>query len=637
MSYCFALVGRLMRLVLVLVLSWAWVGSALAAVSSTTINFGPTPSSGANVGILSGLNFSDNWYSDWDPGANFSNASGAYATTNQPPTTTLTYGTSATPAVIKVATAGDRFNISTLMLTSPGTNTQVIISAYRNGVFVTSVPASFTPGTYTFYPQNLNFQNIDELRFVGDGDGWISIDNLVVAPYLPTITLSPAAGALATGAVSSAYNQTFSASGGTSYTYTVSAGSLPAGLTLSSAGVLSGTPTTAGTYSFSVTATDASTATATNAYTLTIAPTLTLSPAGPALPGAVPGIAYSQQFSTSGGTSYTYSLTGGSLPPGLSLSASGLLSGTPTTSGNYSFTVKVTDVSTATTSQAYTLAVVTPTITVTPSTIPAATVGAAYSQTFSASGGSAPYTFAISAGALPAGLSLNTSSGVISGTPTAGGTFSFTVTATDSNGSGPYSGSTGSINFTVNTPTISFSPSTLAGATVGSAYNQSINASGGTAPYRFFSVVSGNLPPGMALSTSGALSGTPTQGGTFTFAVQATDSSTGTGPYTGTSGSISITVAAPTITLSPASLPAVGYGVAYSQTISASGGTAPYTYSLTAGTLPTGLSLATNGVLSGTTTQTGSYAITLTATDSSATPYSQGIAYTLTHCCPVKY
>ncbi len=250
-------------------------------------------------------------------------------------------------------------------------------------------------------------------------------------------------------------------------------------------------------------------------------------------------------------------------------------------------------------------------ITLAPATLPDATLGAPYSQTLTASGGTAPYTYAVTAGALPAGLTLSPM-GVLSGTPTAGGTFNVTVTATDnvaSTGSRAYT-------LTVAAPTITLSPTSLPAATVGAAYSQTLSASGGTAPYTY-AVTAGALPAGLTLSSAGVLSGTPTAGGTFNVTVTATDSSTGTGPFTG-SRAYTLTVNAPTITLTPTSLPAATVGVAYSQTLSASGGTTPYTYAVTAGALPAGLTLSYGGVLSGTPTAGGAFNVTITATDNFA-------------------
>jgi large repetitive protein len=160
---------------------------------------------------------------------------------------------------------------------------------------------------------------------------------------------------------------------------------------------------------------------------------------------------------------------------------------------------------------------------------------------------------------------------------------------------------------------LSLSPTTLSAATVAAAYNQTITASGGTSPYTY-AVTAGALPAGMTLSSAGALSGTPTAGGSFTFTITATDSTGGT-PMTG-SQAYTLTVNAPTISVSPTSLPDETLNVAYSQAITASGGTAPYTYAITAGALPTGLSLSSGGSLSGTPGASGTFNFTVTATDS---------------------
>src|SRR5262249_14514359 len=148
--------------------------------------------------------------------------------------------------------------------------------------------------------------------------------------------------------------------------------------------------------------------------------------------------AYSQTVSASGGTSpYTYSVSVGSLPTGLSLNSStGAITGTPTVANTFSFTIKAVDSTTGTGSpfsgtQAYSVTITAPPLSLvsTPSTN--TKIGVAYSQTNVASGGTGSYTYSISAGALPAGLTLNTSTGTVSGTPTAAGAFSYTVQVND--------------------------------------------------------------------------------------------------------------------------------------------------------------------------------------------------------------
>ena len=245
------------------------------------------------------------------------------------------------------------------------------------------------------------------------------------------------------------------------------------------------------------------------------------------LPAATVGLADSQQITASGGTPpYAFSWSG-TLPPGLSLSANGAISGTPTTPGSYQFTVKASDTSTpaGTGSRAYTLRVAPGTVTIalSPGTLPPAMAGVADSQQITASGGTPPYAFSWS-GTLPPGLSLS-ANGAISGTPTTPGSYQFTVKASDT--STP--AGTGSRAYTLRvapgTVTIALSPGTLPPAMAGVADSQQITASGGTPPYAFS--WSGTLPPGLSLSANGAISGTPTTPGSYQFTITAIDSSAG--------------------------------------------------------------------------------------------------------------
>jgi len=549
---------------------------------------------------------------------------------------TVTYGPSS-PAAGTVDTAYSQTLASASGGTAPYTYT-IASGALPAGISLAS------DGTLSGTPTaggTFNFTVTATDSSTGTGPFTATSGTLTLTVAAPTITLSPSA--LTNATVATAYSQTITASGGTAaYTYAVTSGALPAGLTLSSGGALSGTPTAGGTFNFTVTATDSSTGsgpyTGSRAYTLVVnAPTLAITPASGSL-SASAGVAYSQTFTVSGGLApYTYSLAvnSGTMPTGLSFNTgTGVLSGTPTTTGVVNFTVTATDHATGTgpysTSGTYTLTTSAPTITVSPTTLIAATVGAAYSQTATASGGAAPYSYALTAGALPAGLSMNSSTGAITGTPTAGGTFNFTVTATDANS---YTGSR-AYSLTVSAATVTVSPSTLPGATVATAYSQTILASGGTGSYTY-AVTAGSLPAGLTLSSNGTLSGTPTSGGAFNFTVTATDSSTGTGPYTG-SRAYSLTIGSPTLTITPASGSLGGVaGTAYSRNFTASGGTSPYTYGLVvnSGTMPAGLTWnGATGTLAGTPTTAGTVSFTVTATDSSTgtgAPFAVGGVYTL--------
>nr|WP_254004824.1 putative Ig domain-containing protein [Pleomorphomonas sp. NRK KF1] len=259
-----------------------------------------------------------------------------------------------------------------------------------------------------------------------------------------TIALSPAAGALTAGEVGTAYSATFTASGGTApYSYAVTAGALPAGLSLAANGALTGTPTTAGTANFTITATDANTDTGQAAYSLQIAAapvTIALSPAAGALTAGEVGTAYSATFTASGGTApYSYAVTAGALPAGLSLATNGALTGTPTTAGTANFTVTATDANTDTGQAAYSLQIAAAPVTIALSPAAGALTEAMadedYSTSITASGGTGPYAYSITSGALPAGLVLNVSSGELSGHLDVGteGNYSFTIQARDTN------------------------------------------------------------------------------------------------------------------------------------------------------------------------------------------------------------
>ncbi|MHB8799604.1 MAG: ice-binding family protein [Thermoanaerobaculia bacterium] len=283
-------------------------------------------------------------------------------------------------------------------------------------------------------------------------NGAVTLDTGTVSvcvPVCPLITVNPAT--LPTGGQPAVpYSVQLSATGGTApYTFAVTAGALPDGLTLSTAGLLSGTPTTPGTFIFTVTATDAEGCTGFRAYTITInpatCPTMTILP--DVLPNTILGAPYSEPITASGSTpdTYVYTVTAGALPPGLALSPltatkTVTLAGVPTTVGNYSFTITATDENGCQVSHAYTILVnplACPTVTVLPATLPYPELGFPYSETISASGGAAPYTFSVTAGALPPGLTLGplgTDTARVSGTPTATGLYRFTITAIDANG-----------------------------------------------------------------------------------------------------------------------------------------------------------------------------------------------------------
>jgi PKD repeat protein len=218
----------------------------------------------------------------------------------------------------------------------------------------------------------------------------------------------------------------------------------------------------------------------------------------------------------------------------------------------------------------------------------------------------------VTGGALPTGLTL-LPSGSFSGAPAELGTFAFTVTATDANGC------TGVQSYTLTVcAALTVSPATLLGATVGVPYSQTIGVSGGTGPYLFTAT---GLPSSLTLDpVSGVLSGTSTLPGVFPVTVTVTDANGCTGMQT------YVLTVCPILALSPESLPDGAVGIAYSQTIVASRGTAPYQYSATG--LPSSLTISqAGGVLSGTPTTPGTLTFTVTAADANGCAVSH--AYTI--------
>ncbi|HYM78917.1 MAG TPA: putative Ig domain-containing protein [Candidatus Dormibacteraeota bacterium] len=251
-------------------------------------------------------------------------------------------------------------------------------------------------------------------------------------------------------------------------------------------------------------------------------------------------------------------------------------------------------------------------------TLPAAQAGVAYNAVLSVSGGKAPYTFSVLSGALPAGLSLGQSSGSISGTPTQSGAFNFSVQATDSagiKGSNTFSltvSSAGSINVTVSPATVTIASS---------------------ATEQFTAVVSNTSNVAVTWS---ATTGTISSSGLYTapkVSVNSTATVTATSkadPTKSGKASLTITAGSTSLSITTSSLPAATASTAYSDTLQASGGTAPYKWAISSGILPTGLSLQSSGSLSGTTSQTGQFTLTIQASDSSSPPQTASKAFTLT-------
>jgi hypothetical protein len=522
---------------------------------------------------------------------------------------------------------------------------------------------------------------------------------LLIDPFVITTQ------SLATGTAGVAYQQTLASSGGLPpLTWSIQSGSLPAGLTLSSSGTISGTPKSAGTSNVTIRVRDSRSRTADKAFSLTIASPISISTAS--LPHGVVGTSYSNPLAASGGlTPYTWSVTSGTLPAGLTLSSSGTLSGTPTSAGSSNFTIQVRDSSSTaqTASRAFTVRIDPALSVVSGPTLTGGILGQPYTTQLQASGGLAPLSWALDSGVLPAGLTLNTN-GTLSGSPQAHGDFTFTVAVTDA--ASPPQRATRSLALTIGGSLDIVTQSPLANAAMGVPYTTTLMASGGVGQLTW-TVISGQLPTGLTLSSGGTISGTPTGLGSSTFTVQVSDTAkqsvsraftinvqmlltittpsplpmatngveyslqlqaslagplfwavvSGTPPPgilvsqigvvhgTPTStGSFTFTVevqggapmqtsrqtfrldVAPGVSVSTSTLGAGTVGTGYAAALSATGGTAPYTWSIASSALPAGLSLSGTGIISGTPTQAGTFNFTVRVRDTSGSSATKALS-----------
>jgi hypothetical protein len=290
-----------------------------------------------------------------------------------------------------------------------------------------------------------------------------------------------------------------------------------------------------------------------------------LSVVSPTLEAGQVGQPYTDHVAMSGdlcpSSDDVFSLAPGStLPAGLSLSSDGVVSGTPSATGTTSFSVKLSDTAGNVGTASLSLSV----LDLEPTTLPGAVAGRSYSQSLSTTGGTGPYSYSLAAGSsLPAGLSLS-SGGIISGTPTSGGSASFTVNVTD--GSGATDGAVLTLGVSGGAAALTIGPAVLPDATVGQSYNHQLSTTGGTSPYRYSLASGSSLPTGLALSSSGLISGTPKTAGSTKVTVKVSDAS-------GDSGTSALALSVASVSSAKGGAGASGKGTASTSTTGSSSST----------------------------------------------------------------
>ena len=342
------------------------------------------------------------------------------------------------------------------------------------------------------------------------------------------------------------------------------------------------------------------------------------------LPPASVGAPYVQRFSAVGALSYQWSLLadpGATLPAGLNLTQDGTYTGNPSANGTTEFTIQLnarTEDGEQIVTKRCSLTVRPPTVTITSACpLPAGSVGQNYSRSLQAVGGRAPYTWSLADGSssLPLGLSLS-SSGTLSGVPREAGTTVLTLQASSNPNDGGQP-ATKNCSLTVNASVLQLtSGCSLAPAISGVPYNETLTVGGGVPPYTWS--LNSPLPTGLSLSRDGVVSGAALgNGGVFLVRVQDARG-------TVSEQSCSLAVNAPVVNVTTACpLPTGMIGQPYAQRIGATGGVPPYNWAVI-GSLPSGMSLSSEGVLSGNPGSAGPVSFRFLVTDAAGNSAAAG-------------
>ena len=420
------------------------------------------------------------------------------------------------------------------------------------------------------------------------------------------VTLGPLSATCAPpiGEVGVAYNQPACVPtlGLPPYTCALLSGTPATGTTLNGDCTLSGTPTVAGSKTFVTRVADSGGLFLYVSTTQTVLPAVQVTTT--TLPPLTANTSYTTTLAATGGKlPYTWSLAGGSLPVGLTLSATGVMSGTSGGLGVSTVTVRATDGLGGFDDQALQLAVTLGPLGAT-CVPPIGEVGVAYSQPACVPTlGLPPYTCALLSGTPAAGTTLNGDC-TLSGTPTVAGSKTFTTRVADSGGLFLNVSTTQTV-----LPAVQITTSSVAAATLNTSFTTTLMATGGKPNYTW-SVASGTLPAGLGLSAGGILSGTPTAAGISDVTFRATDT---LGGFDDQALQLTVNLGplSATCTAAPSSV-----NVAYTTTCSGTGGLPPYSCTLGSGTPPNGIGINTDCTVTGTPTVVGSKTFVVKLTDS---------------------
>jgi hypothetical protein len=468
---------------------------------------------------------------------------------------------------------------------------------------VISGTPSASSGSYTF-----DIQVADSANPKNYSDSEFTID-MVPEFIIPALSLPR-------GTVGSPIPVAIAASGGKpGYNFSVTSGTLPDGLTLSTDGSFSGAPTVDGIFPFTVTALDSTSRTTTRNFVLQVDQPLAITTTR--LNSGLINRAFSQTLAASGGYgSKTWSVYNGKLPQGMVLDpATGAISGTPTEAVTRYLTIALKDSYGRKVYKDFSVTVATPLLFMTDS-LPNGHLNDTYSEKFRLGGGITAYGYAMT-GALPTGLTFYPATGTVSGTGTQAGSKNMTFTVTDN--SYPTSLTVSKslslrVTSLITATTSAYLPNARKGVTITPII---LTGKGGTSPYTW-TVVGGALPSGLFLNgTTGGITGTPSEAGDFSVIIHLADStSNATGSDINPDKTFFIHVS-DDLAVTTTSLPVGAVGFPYSYQLSATGGLPNFSWSIVSGSLPAGLNLEpTTGVISGTPTGSAYAPLTIQATDS---------------------